>query len=129
MWPGFIKRKMEERWKKDGRKMEERWRPVSHPTQAREGIVADFIKKLQIHELKRFRKDIHKSGRHTHTDASTTQAWKMRRCGDVNQCFYHASIPMLLPCEHTNASTHASMEDATVTKAGRHRILKRTEET
>ena len=33
------------------------------------------------------------------TEASTTQAWKMRRCGTVHQCFHHAS-----------------MEDATVTK-------------
>ena len=33
------------------------------------------------------------------TEASTTQAWEMRRCGTVHQCFHHAS-----------------MEDAIVTK-------------
>jgi hypothetical protein len=26
------------------------------------------------------------------TEASTTHAWKMRRCGTVHQCFHHASM-------------------------------------
>ncbi len=49
-----------------------------------------------------FKKDrgkIFKDGKDMLTEASTTQAWEMRRCGTVHQCFHHAS-----------------MEDAIVTK-------------